>query len=62
MRVAVDRLLGAIARGERIGIHGDYDADGITATVILRRAIELAGGDVVHFVPGPSQGRLRSAA
>src|SRR5262249_15234787 len=33
MRVAVDRLLGAIARRERIAIHGDYDVDGITSTV-----------------------------
>ena len=48
---AVDRLLGAVARRERIAIHGDYDVDGITSTVILRRAIELLGGDVVHFVP-----------
>ncbi len=51
MRPAVDRLLAAIARGESIAIHGDYDVDGITATVILRRAIELAGGKVTHFVP-----------
>jgi single-stranded-DNA-specific exonuclease len=51
MRQAVDRLLGAIARQEAVGIHGDYDVDGITATVILRRAIEVLGGRVVHFVP-----------
>ena len=36
---------------ERIAIHGDYDVDGITSTVILRRALELLGGDVVHFIP-----------
>jgi single-stranded-DNA-specific exonuclease len=51
MRDAVDRLLGAVARDERIAIHGDYDVDGITSTVILRRALELIGADVVHFVP-----------
>ena len=51
MREAVDRLLGAIARRERITIHGDYDVDGITSTILLRRAIELLGGDVDHFVP-----------
>src|SRR5688572_20700297 len=34
MRVAVDRLLGALDRRERIAIHGDYDVDGITSTVI----------------------------
>ncbi len=51
MRVAVDRIFGAIARKERIAIHGDYDVDGITSTVILRRALELLGADVVHFIP-----------
>jgi single-stranded-DNA-specific exonuclease len=51
MAVAVDRILAAIARKERIAIHGDYDVDGITSTVIVRRALELLGADVVHFIP-----------
>ncbi len=51
MGVAVDRVLGAIARKERIAIHGDYDVDGVTSTVILRRALELLGADVTHFLP-----------
>ena len=51
MRPAVERILGAIARRERIAIHGDYDVDGITSTVILRRALELVGAEVVHFIP-----------
>ena len=51
MRVAVDRILGAIDRRERIAIHGDYDVDGVTSTVILRRALELLGADVTHFIP-----------
>jgi single-stranded-DNA-specific exonuclease len=49
--VAVDRLLAALERRERIAIHGDYDVDGVTSTVILRRALELFGGDVTHFIP-----------
>jgi len=48
---AMARIRQALASGERIAIHGDYDVDGITSTVILRRAIEVLGGDVVHFVP-----------
>ena len=48
---AVERLLRAIAQGERIAVHGDYDVDGITSTVILRRALELLGGQVTHFIP-----------
>lgn len=51
LRVGVERLLAAVARGERIAVHGDYDVDGITSTVILRRMIELLGGDVVHWIP-----------
>ena len=51
MTAAVERLEQAIARRERIAIHGDYDVDGITSTVILRRALEMLGGDVVHFIP-----------
>src|SRR4051812_49282885 len=48
---AVDRLERALAQRERIAIHGDYDVDGITSTVILRRALEMLGGEVVHFIP-----------
>jgi single-stranded-DNA-specific exonuclease len=51
MPVAVDRILRAIAGRERIAIHGDYDVDGVTSTVILRRALELLGADVIHFIP-----------
>ena len=51
MAPAVDRILGAIERRERIAIHGDYDVDGVTSTVILRRALELLGADVTHFIP-----------
>ncbi|MEZ5320424.1 MAG: single-stranded-DNA-specific exonuclease RecJ [Vicinamibacterales bacterium] len=51
MPAAVDRIRAAIARRERIVIHGDYDADGITSTVMLQRALELLGADVGHFVP-----------
>jgi single-stranded-DNA-specific exonuclease len=51
MRVAVDRIMAAVARKERIAIHGDYDVDGVTSTVILRRLLELLGADVIHFIP-----------
>ena len=51
MERAVTRLEQALAQRQRIAIHGDYDVDGITSTVILRRALEMLGGDVVHFIP-----------
>lgn len=49
--VAIDRLFAAVERGERIAIHGDYDVDGITATVLLRRLFELMGANVIHYIP-----------
>ena len=51
MDIAVARILTAISARERITIHGDYDVDGVTSTVILRRALELLGADVSHFIP-----------
>ncbi len=51
MPAVAERLLGAVSRRERIVVHGDYDVDGVTSTVILRRALELLGGDVSHFIP-----------
>jgi single-stranded-DNA-specific exonuclease len=51
MNRAVDRLLRAVEQRETIAVHGDYDVDGITSTVILRRALELFGASVVHFIP-----------
>jgi single-stranded-DNA-specific exonuclease len=51
MTRAVERLEAALAARERIAVHGDYDVDGITSTVILRRALEALGGDVIHFIP-----------
>ncbi len=51
MQTAVERLRRAIANNERVLIYGDYDVDGTTAVVILRTAIELAGGKAEFHVP-----------
>jgi single-stranded-DNA-specific exonuclease len=51
LSVGVNRLLAAIDGGERIAIHGDYDVDGVTSTVMLRRVVSLLGGDVIHYIP-----------
>jgi single-stranded-DNA-specific exonuclease len=51
MREAVDRLRRAIAGGEKILIYGDYDVDGATSVIVLRKAIELAGGAATFHVP-----------
>jgi single-stranded-DNA-specific exonuclease len=39
----------AIARQESIEIHGDYDVDGVTSTVVLKKALELAGAKNVGW-------------
>lgn len=45
METALARTVKAIDRGERIGIFGDYDADGVTSTAILALALTAATGD-----------------
>src|SRR5262245_47615332 len=32
---AVERMIGALAGGERIGVFGDYDVDGVTTAALL---------------------------
>ena len=51
LAAAVRRLRQAIAQREQILIYGDYDVDGTTSIVILRKAIELAGGQADFHVP-----------
>jgi single-stranded-DNA-specific exonuclease len=51
MPEAVHRLRAAIAAGEKILIYGDYDVDGTSAVVILKKAIEMAGGQASFHVP-----------
>ena len=51
MREAVGRVLRAVDAGERILIYGDYDVDGTTGTVVLRRALEFLGAQTGYHVP-----------
>jgi len=51
MQAAVDRVLAALARREKILIYGDYDVDGTTAIVILMTALGLCGGQADFHVP-----------
>jgi single-stranded-DNA-specific exonuclease len=51
MPEAVRRIEAAISAGERILLYGDYDVDGTTSIVILKKAIELAGGHADFHVP-----------
>jgi single-stranded-DNA-specific exonuclease len=51
MDIAVARIRAAIAQRELIEIHGDYDVDGVTSTVVLKKALELAGADAGWHIP-----------
>jgi len=47
----VERIQSAVEQGEKILIYGDYDADGITSTTVLKEALELIGGEVEYYLP-----------
>lgn len=51
MRKAVDRLFAAIKGGEKIVVHGDYDADGVSGSVILHATLRALGADVSVYLP-----------
>lgn len=43
MEEAVERISSAIKKQEKILIYGDYDADGVTASIVMEQALRLAG-------------------
>lgn len=51
MELAVERLVKALESNEKVVIHGDYDADGIAAAVILVETLQQLGGNVDYFLP-----------
>ena len=51
MPAAVARLKRAIEQKEQILLYGDYDVDGTSAVVILKKGLELLGANVSFHVP-----------
>ncbi len=51
MDAAVERIQAAIDNHEKILVYGDYDVDGITATVLLYSYLRSCGADVVYRLP-----------
>jgi single-stranded-DNA-specific exonuclease len=51
MTVTVERIRAAVAAGKRICVHGDYDADGICATVLTVLVLRELGADVEWHLP-----------
>jgi single-stranded-DNA-specific exonuclease len=51
MATAVERIQAAVAAGKRICVHGDYDVDGICATVLAVLVLRELGADVEWHLP-----------
>lgn len=51
IKIAIDRIRKAKRNGERVLVHGDYDADGVTATAIMVEGLKKIGIDVHYFIP-----------
>lgn len=51
MRAAVRRIRDAVKNGEKIGIFGDYDVDGITGSTVLKLFFRLLGVEVETYIP-----------
>jgi single-stranded-DNA-specific exonuclease len=51
MREAADRVHRAIDNREKVLIWGDYDVDGTTGTVLLRKALKMLGCETCFHVP-----------
>ena len=67
MDVAAERLAAVISGGQAIGILGDYDVDGATASAVLANYIRQAGGVAEIHIPdrvrdgyGPNLAALKS--
>ena len=48
---AIPRILAAIQADETVAVYGDFDTDGVTATVLLRDALVALGAKVITHIP-----------
>ena len=48
---AAERIVTAVVNSEKILVHGDFDADGITATAVVYMALSRLGAEISYFVP-----------
>jgi single-stranded-DNA-specific exonuclease len=51
LAASVQLLREAISEGQKIAICGDYDADGMTSTALLLRALRALGANVDYAIP-----------
>jgi single-stranded-DNA-specific exonuclease len=48
---AISRIYQALLSGEKMAVYGDFDADGITGTVLLVQTLKKLGGSVIPYIP-----------
>jgi len=48
---AVSRIYKAVLAREKIAVYGDFDVDGVTATVILVEGLSRLGAKVIPYIP-----------
>ena len=51
MGAAAERILQAVERKEKIVVYGDYDVDGICASVTLYQGLKMLNADAAYYVP-----------
>lgn len=68
MDIAIARIERAIENNEKILVYGDYDADGVSSTTVMVRALEEKGARVDFYIPnrftegyGPNETAFRWA-
>ena len=52
---AVARLRSAVERGERIGVFGDFDIDGVSGSAVVMSGMRNAGREGCRVHPEPKQ-------
>jgi len=48
---AVSRIYKAVLAREKVAVYGDFDVDGVTATVILVEGLSRLGAEVIPYIP-----------
>jgi single-stranded-DNA-specific exonuclease len=51
MKLAVERIIGAVQSGEQITVYGDYDVDGTNGTALLYAFLQSLGAKVRFYIP-----------
>lgn len=51
MDKAIEIIREGIIDGKKIAIYGDYDADGVTSTVILYKGLKRCNGNFIYHIP-----------